>query len=276
MHLKIGYFSLISQVPVKTLRYYDEIGLLPAAHVDHFTGYRYYAAEQLPRLNRILALKDLGLSLEQIAQLLDEDLSNEQLLTMLRLRQSQLQVDLSTLQAQLARVEARLRQASEGHMSNYEISLKTVKPMLVASQRMTVPTNDQVPAYLDKAYDAICRHIEANNARIAGPCLTVWYSLPQLSNEDVEAAFPIERAIAGPIASNGPVQVHELPEVYVASTMHQGKFEDFTNAHAAILKWAEANGYQPLEQYREIYIVGPEQGRDETTTEVQFVVEKKR
>ena len=68
--LKIGYFARISQVTVKTLHHYDRIGLLKPAHVDPFTSYRYYTIDQLGQLNRILALKDLGLSLEQIAQLL--------------------------------------------------------------------------------------------------------------------------------------------------------------------------------------------------------------
>ncbi len=63
---KIGDFSKLSLVSVKTLRYYDELGLLKPARVDEFTGYRYYSASQMPRLNRILALKDLGLSLEQV------------------------------------------------------------------------------------------------------------------------------------------------------------------------------------------------------------------
>jgi len=65
--LKIGDFSKVSLVSVKALRYYDELGLLKPARVDAFTGYRYYSASQLPRLNRILVLKDLGLSLQQIA-----------------------------------------------------------------------------------------------------------------------------------------------------------------------------------------------------------------
>ncbi|MCK4490472.1 MAG: MerR family transcriptional regulator, partial [Anaerolineales bacterium] len=77
--IRIGLFSKLSQVPVKTLRYYDEIGLLEPAEIDSFTDYRYYSVTQLPRLNRILALKDLGLSLNQIAQLLTEELPVEQL-----------------------------------------------------------------------------------------------------------------------------------------------------------------------------------------------------
>ena len=59
---KIGDFSKLSRVSVKTLRYYDELGLLKPANVDDFTGYRYYVIDQMPRLNRILALKDLGFS----------------------------------------------------------------------------------------------------------------------------------------------------------------------------------------------------------------------
>ena len=67
---KIGDFSMLSRISVKTLRYYDEIGLLKPVNVDQFTGYRYYSADQLPRLNYIVALKDMGLSLEEIANTL--------------------------------------------------------------------------------------------------------------------------------------------------------------------------------------------------------------
>jgi DNA-binding transcriptional MerR regulator len=65
--LKIGDFSSLAQVSIKTLRYYDERGLLSPAHIDPETGYRYYSASQLSQLHRILALKDFGFSLEQIA-----------------------------------------------------------------------------------------------------------------------------------------------------------------------------------------------------------------
>ena len=68
--IRIGEFSRIGQVSVKTLRYYDTVELLKPTEVDPSTGYRYYSFDMLPKLNRILALKELGLSLEQIKQLL--------------------------------------------------------------------------------------------------------------------------------------------------------------------------------------------------------------
>ena len=76
--IRIGDFSKLSRVSVKTLRFYDEMGLLKPVDVDRFTGYRYYEFDQLPRLYRILALKDLGFSLEEIGRLLEGEVSVEQ------------------------------------------------------------------------------------------------------------------------------------------------------------------------------------------------------
>src|SRR5262245_41005932 len=122
---KIGDFSKLSRVPVKTLRYYDELGLLRPAHVARFTSYRYYAIDQLPRLNGILALKDLGFSLDQIARLLDDALSSTQMREILRMKQAEIHLRLQDEQARLARVEARLMLIEqEEHMPEYDVVLK--------------------------------------------------------------------------------------------------------------------------------------------------------
>ena len=82
--IKIGDFSKLAHITVKTLHHYGDLGLLKPAHVDRYNGYRYYTLDQLGRVNRILALKDLGFSLEQVGQLLAEDLSIEEMRGMLR------------------------------------------------------------------------------------------------------------------------------------------------------------------------------------------------
>ena len=87
--LKIGEFSSLSQISIKTLRYYDEVRLLKPMYVDEATGHRYYSASQLPRLNRILALKDLGFPLERIAAALDEGINADILRGMLLLRRAE-------------------------------------------------------------------------------------------------------------------------------------------------------------------------------------------
>ena len=76
---RIGDFSRLTRVSMKTLRHYDVIGLFKPAYVDPFTDYRYYTFDQLPRLNRILALRGLGFPLENIRQMLDDNLSAEAL-----------------------------------------------------------------------------------------------------------------------------------------------------------------------------------------------------
>lgn len=267
--IKIGTFSMLSQLPVKTLHHYDEIGLLRPSHVDKFTSYRYYTFDQLKQAQRILALKDLGLSLEQIVKIIHENPSAEVLIAMLDLRKAQLASEVQERIAQLTRIEARLRQLLEEDMSDYDLVVKTVQPMLVASVRLIVPKNDEVPDMLGTAYQQIKKHIEKHAGKISGPCLTVWRTpATQYENEDVEAAFPL----AGPIPSDGQVQVHELPATRVASVIHRGKFEDFTQGHAHILKWAEENSCRVDDEYREIYVQHDPGGT--SITEIQFKIEQ--
>src|SRR5512135_1317497 len=105
--LKIGDFSKLGHVTVKALRHYARIGLLRPEWTDRFTGYRYYSLRQLPRLNRILALKELGFSLEQVARMVDDHVSADQLRKMLCVKQAELQVRLQAERMRLAQVEAR-------------------------------------------------------------------------------------------------------------------------------------------------------------------------
>src|SRR3954470_13796017 len=139
MRLKIGEFARIGQVSVSAMRYYDEVGLLRPVEVDRWTGYRYYAFDQLGMLNRLLALKDLGLSLEQIRQLLGEELPGEQIKGMLRLKRAELQAQAQEINERLARVEARIEQIEmEGKMPDYEVIVKRVEPVRVALLRDVV------------------------------------------------------------------------------------------------------------------------------------------
>src|SRR5688572_27627844 len=126
---KIGDFSRICRVPVSALRYYADIGLLHPAQIDSFTGFRYYSLDQLPRLNRILALKDLGLSLTQIQQILNEDLTASEIRGMLKLKEAELEQELEERQSTLARVKARLEliEHEQQVMNLQEIVLKSVE-----------------------------------------------------------------------------------------------------------------------------------------------------
>jgi len=270
--IKIGNFARLSQVSVVTLRYYDEMDLLKPVQVDTFTGYRFYSADQLPRLNRILALKDLGFSLEQIRLMLADGLSVEQLRSMLTMQRTEVERRLTNEQERLYRIESRLRQIEmENKMPNYDVVIKTVPAMLVASRRVTIPTNDQVPQYLGPAYTEAYDYIRKQGAKDTGPCFASWHSPADVyENEDAEAVVPIDRLLKG----SDKVKVYELPATQVASVVHQGNFEDFTQGHAALLEWIDANGYKIVGPYREIYIRHDKRRLADTTTEIQFPVER--
>jgi len=270
--IKIGDFARLSQISVVTLRYYDEMDLLKPVKVEPFTGYRFYSADQLPLLNRILALKDLGFSLEQIKLMLADALTLEQLRGMLMMQRAEVEKRLADEQGRLSRIETRLRQIElEDKMPTYDVVLKTVPAMLVAARRVTIPTNDQVPQYLGPAYTEAYDYVRQQGAKDTGPCLALWHSPANVyENEDAEAIVPIDR----PLKGTERVNVYELPSAQVAAVVHHGDFEDFTQGHAALLEWIDANGYQIVGPYREIYIKHEKGDLSDTTTEIQFPVEK--
>jgi len=268
---KIGEFSKLSQVPVKTLRYYDEIGLLRPAKVDDFTGYRYYSADQLPRLNRILALKDLDLSLAQIGELLDGDLPAEQMRGMLRLKQAEVRGRVKEEQARLARVEWRLRQIEqEGKMSDQEVVVKKVAAMKVASVREVIPSYGEV----GRLYGEVFKYVGRHRARPGGPAFSIYYDEGyRESDVDVEAAVPLSKDLP----DRDRVKVRELPAVEeMACTVHKGSYDTFAEAYNRLLTWIEANGYRICGPNREVYIKGPGllTKPSNYVTELQVPVEK--
>lgn len=270
MLLKIGEFARISQVPVKTLRYYDEIGLLRPTEVDRFTDYRFYSLDQLSRLHRILALKDLGLSLDQIARLLEEQLSPAAIRGMLRLRQAQLATQVQEMQAQLMRVEARLRQMEqEGRMPTYEVVLKTVPPMMVASHRLIIP--DNTVAAITDAFEEVVRYLADQDAKVIGPGFSIWHTPSYTTgDQDAEVAVPVDRRLVG----TDRIASYELPEVYVASVVHHGTWDEFSQSYQAVLTWIDTNGYCIVGPFREIYHKYHADDTENSTTEIQFPIEK--
>lgn len=275
---KIGEFSKLVQVAVPTLRYYDQLGLLKPVEVDRFTGYRYYSASQLPRLNRILALRGLGFSLEQIGSLLDEDLTTDEMRGMLRLRHAQISQQLADAQSQLLEVETRLQKIErEQKMPNYDVLLKQVEPVLVASVRAILPSHSDSGSLFGEVYEAIRPYVSEAlhpNPELGGQTIVLWYDT-EFKETDVDGAAAF--MLRCPIPESGRVKVHELPAALMASTVHQGTFETVGAAHTAVYQWIEANGYRIVGADRELNLFHtPPIRRDDPTyvTEIQYPVEK--
>ena len=272
---KIGDFSRISRVSVKTLRYYDELGLLKPESVDVFTGYRNYSASQLPRLNRILALKDLGLSLDQVGALLDGDVTTAQMRAMLGRQRLEIEKHMDEEKARLTRVEARLHQIEmEGSMSDYDIVIKSVPAIRVASVRGIVPKYSMQ----EMLWRELEGYLHLHATKPVGPCFSIYHD-PEYkeTNIDCEACEPIGTAV---LPATRRVQVYELPAVArMACVVHKGPFTTIPQSVIALSQWIEASGYRICGPNREIYIYTGKstiirQDDPSYVTENQFPVDK--
>lgn len=259
--LKIGEFSQLGRVSVRMLRHYDATGLLKPAAVDHLSGYRFYAVEQLPRLNRILALKDLGLSLEQVGRLLDgEDPPASELRVMLAMRRADLEVELREGQERLARVEARLRQIErEGEPSPYEVILKEVAPLTIASTRTVVPTIPDMPDYRCDLYEGLYAWLDARGVgqQSVGPEMAIYHASEFVERDiDMEVAVVVDPGpIEDVVPSGGQTLIRALPAAdEVASVVHRGSMWEIPDALSALYAWIGENGYSAAGPYREIHL----------------------
>lgn len=268
---KIGEFSRIARVPIKTLRYYDEVGLLRPAKVDPFTDYRYYSADQLARLNRILAYKDLGFSLSEISRLLDEQVSSEQLRGMLRLKEAEIRERVEQDQERLARVKARLYMIEmEDHMSDYEIVIKKVPAVRVAFLRATVPAYNQQDILWNELYG----YMAAQGVKHAQSPITLYPSEMRETDPEVQVNQPFE----GDLKGNGRIQVTDLPEIsQMASTVHRGPLTRLGEAYYFFTQWIEKNGFKFAGPGREVYLHLNQPVRQDdpaTVLEIQVPIEK--
>ncbi|MEO1287455.1 MAG: GyrI-like domain-containing protein [Chloroflexota bacterium] len=268
---KIGDFSKLSQVSSKALRYYDNIGLLKPAHVDSFSGYRYYTVDQLPRLNRIVALKELGFSLDQITQLLDENLSLAQLQGMLRMKQAEIERQIADEQQRLLRVQARLQQIEcENTSSAYDVVTRQVVPMTIASIRDRVPDYSHVGHLFHHLFAVLGKQqVQATGS----PFVRYHDGEHREDDPDIEACMAIEASVI----EHEHITVSKLPAVQIATTIHTGHYTTLSAAYGALMTWIAGNDYDIILPNREVYLRGPALNRSPETyvTEIQFPISKR-
>jgi DNA-binding transcriptional MerR regulator len=278
---RIGEFSRITRVTIDTLRHYDALGLLKPAEVDPFTGYRYYSARQLGSLNRILALKEVGFSLEEIARVLhpSEKLTTEELRGMLKAQLLRAEQEARSAQVRQERIIARLNTLNlEDDMPDYEVTLKPVDQLTVASIREIVPALEQMPQRCSEMFDAVERWVRANNLPL-GPSMSIYYNEGFVrENIDTECSFIIPDSDPAGVASpEPPIEVKQLHAVpLMASTIATSDFYKkpggLLPAYNALARWIEDNGYQIVGPPRELFYGSASKG--DLTAEVQFPVQK--
>ena len=279
--IKIGDFSNLAHVSIKTLHHYDELGLLKPTHIDRFSGYRYYALQQLATLNRILALKDLGLSLEQVAQLLHDDISPAEMRGMLRLKRMELAAKVDEEQARLLRVEQRLRQL-EGEDSRplAEIAVKAVPAQTVLLAQIVAVDESMFLRARHSLQTLLQDHLEQARLKAAGPWFALLNNLPYAEFDQeitLGVAVNLRSAQSAQRADDWgdtPVRLQELPAApNMASLIHCDDAVALPVTYTSLYAWTQANGYRVAGPFREVYLPeGPSQ--DAGLIEVQCPVER--
>lgn len=250
--LNIGAFARLGQVSPRMLRHYDRLGLLVPDEVDPDSGYRLYGVEQLARLHRLLALRDLGFSLEQIGAILRSELPVEELRGMLRLRQAELEQTVTEEQQRLQRVEAHLRAIErKDAMSAQDVVIKTTKPLRVGEMSGIAGALD--PEHISPVFIELAPTVAAAIGRQrAQPGLFVgYYDDPEDDGSvTVHVAFDVGDQ---DVASADGLDVVDLPVIEVASVIHEGPMENVLPVYESLVRWIEDSGYRLAGHSRELY-----------------------
>ncbi len=267
--LNIGAFARLGQVSPRMLRHYDRLGLLVPDEVDPDSGYRSYGIEQLTRLHRLLALRDLGFTLEQIGAILKSELPVEELRGMLRLRQAELEQTVTEDRHRLQRVEAHLRAIERKElMSAQDVVIKTTEPLRLAEMRGVAEALDSehiAPVFMELAPAAAA----AIGRQGGQPGLFVgYYDDPKEDGSvGVHVGFSIEDQ---DVASEDGLEVIDLPVIEVASVIHEGSMENVGPVYESLVRWIEDSGYELAGHSRELYHEMGEHGP--SVTELQMPI----
>ncbi|MGW3074975.1 MerR family transcriptional regulator [Kitasatospora sp. NPDC001132] len=258
--LNIGDFASHGRVSVRMLRHYDAIGLLRPARVDPVSGYRFYEASQLARLNRVIALKGLGFTLQQVRAVLDERVDPAELRGMLRLRRAQLAEAIAADELRLARVEARLRTIeSEGTMSAHEVVVKSVPSVRVAQLSGVAASYEpeDIGPVIGPLFGELCGRLAEAGIEATGPSVARYQDAPEGNGAVlVLVGIPVGSSVR---PGTHDFEVLDLPPIEEAATIvHRGSMDEVLGSSQELARFIEQNGYRSAGYARELYLECPE------------------
>ena len=270
----IGEFARHGRVSVRMLRHYDAIGLLRPAAIDAASGYRFYQAAQLSELNRIIALKDLGFTLQQVQAIVAETVSAAELRGMLKLRRAEVHAQIEAETARLARIEARLLTIEdEARVPADGVVVKRLAPVRVAELTAVAASYEpeSITPVIGPLYRDLWQQICGAGISPAGPAVAYYQD-----TADTEGAVVVHAAVQVNTPAPEPdwaFTLSDLPEVAsAAAIIHHGSMDDVMPTGQALARWVDANGFRSAGYAREVTLEwDPDPGQ--WVTEIQLPIE---
>lgn len=265
--LSIGAFAQIGQVTHRMLRHWDTAGLLVPAHVDEFSGYRSYDPQQLERLHRIVALRQLGFGLDDISSILDQGVDAERITALLRIRRAEVEEEHRIAAGRLVDVERRLHLIEkENHMSEIEIIEKPLPAVRLAATRAVVGEQPEVAGVVGPAFDAIADIIGEESGALTTP-------IAQYETIDDGLQIVVGYAYNGPVRDG--FDIIELPAADTAVCgIHLGSMEHIAESWQAIHAEVLARGLVHDGPCRELYVRAVSEDQSDWVTELQQPVRR--
>ncbi|WP_061300196.1 MerR family transcriptional regulator [Herbidospora cretacea] len=248
----IGDFARIGRVSVRMLRHYDALGLLTPARVDPATGYRSYQAAQLSRLNRLVALKDLGFTLQQIREILDDKVGVGELHGMLRLRRAELEAQVLADGIRLRGVEARIHIIEREGVMPADVVVKSVPAARVAELSAVAESyaSEHIGPVIQPLYPELHARLNKAGVEIAGPGIAYYEEVAD-GGVRIHASFPVN---VGPDPSYD-FDVVDLPGIdRVATIIHHGLMDGVDATIQDLHRWIEDHGERSVGFSREVYL----------------------
>lgn len=266
---QIGLFSKMNRVTPKTLRHYDEIGLLKPAFVDNQTGYRYYGSKELIRFNKIMAMKQIGLNLQEIQELIDEPKGIELYLSLKEKEiENRIQEEVNTLK-RLKTYEKYIRGEEN---ASYTPVIRALPEVIVASMRTIAPSYESYFDFIPKMGEEMGRQ----GAICAEPpyCFNIYHD-----GEYKEFDIDVEtcESVVDFCEDSDHIKYKKIEGVSTAlCVLHKGPYTTLREAYAFSLAWIEDNGYEMVGVPRESYIDGIWncESEDDWLTELQWPIQK--
>ncbi|WP_152393252.1 MerR family transcriptional regulator [Paenibacillus guangzhouensis] len=273
--LSIGEFSKICGVSTKTLRYYDEIGLIHPEEINPENGYRYYAIRQLKTMLFISRMKSFHFSLDEIKAMLEleKDQSDEKLHAALHCKKQEIQKKINDYELTLMQMNDDMLHLQQGisimsYLNHIEVQLVGVEPMNILSIRQMMSSHDYalgLGSYFSRLYEKIA----TEKLTMLGTPMTIFHS-PEYNpaGNDTEFAIPIQEAVKG---------TREMSGGLCARSVVKGAYSELTSVYAKLREWVEHEGYTLVSSPYEIYVTDPNQVAvpEDFVTEVYFPVKKR-
>ena len=266
---RIGQFSKIGKVTVKALRFYEEEGLIAPDRIDAATGYRYYDSSQLPRIHKIVALRQCGFSIPEIRQIVN----GKNIAALFAERKRTLERAARESSLQLSSVCSYIESLKESGTMRYQIVVKDLPAAIVYSKRMVVESYDSYFEVIPKIGEECVAANPGLRCVEDPPYCFIEYHDGEYKERDID--IELCEAVTDWGVDTPTIKfkrIERVPEA--ACVLHKGPYSELRGAYAAVYKWIDDNDCLPSDNPRESYIDGIWNRGDpsEWLTEVQVPI----